>query len=160
MVLMNRSGLIRKPGLWFERKFFSVEIPSTSLTAFVQWLPPICVRSVAATRHLTHSFSGSTTRQTSFPHCLHLPRSIKVLSFISAVSRRIVTEPRHLLQKTLSRIFFWAHSGIFFQRSRACGVNVFSGWIGCSIFTFLPRIVQHRITLIESIMVIKGIYGW
>ncbi len=65
------------------------------------------------------------------------------MPFISAVSRRIGTEPRHLPQKTLSRIFFWTHSGIFFHRRRACGVNVSPGSIGCIIFLFHPCKVRY-----------------
>ena len=38
----------------FYGEFLSVEIPSTSLTTFIQWLPPIVVRSVAATRHFNN----------------------------------------------------------------------------------------------------------
>lgn len=86
-----------------------------------------------------HSSSGSTTRQMSFPQFLQFPRRIRSLPLISAVSRRIVTEPRHLRQKTLSRIFFCAHSGIFFHRHCASGVKVSSGWIGRTIFLFQPN---------------------
>ena len=88
---------------------------------------------------LIHSYSGSTTRQMSFPQCWHFPRRIRSLPSISAVSRRIVTEPRHLPQKTLSRIFFWAHSGIFSHRLCPSGVKVSPGWIGCIIFLFQPN---------------------
>ena len=68
------------------------------------------------------------------------------MPFISAVSRTIGTEPRHRRQKTLSSIFFCAHSGIFSHRRRASGVNGSPGSIGCIIFLFhsvLCDILHH-----------------
>jgi len=94
---------------------------------------------------ITYSSSDSTTRQMSFPHCLHLPRRTKALPFISAVSRRIVTGPRHLLHRTLSRIFFWVNSGIFLQRRRASGVNLSSGCIASTIFLFQLRTICNNL---------------
>jgi hypothetical protein len=70
-----------------------------------------------------YSFSGSTRRQMSFPQCRHLPLRISASCFISAFSRTMGTEPKHLPQNTLERILRCAHSGISFQRFWASGVK-------------------------------------
>ena len=92
-----------------------------------------------ATETCIHSSSGSTTRQILFPQFWHFPRRIRSLPSISALLRRIVTEPRHLAQKTLSRILFWAHSGIFSHRHLASGVKGSLGRISRIIFLFQPK---------------------
>lgn len=97
-----------------------------------------------------YSSSGSTTRQISFSQCEHLPRRTRLWPFSSAVSRTILTEPRHLPQKTLSRIFCCAHSGIFSHRSLACGVNLPLDRLDSFIFLFQFSFLSFLLYMLQQ----------
>ncbi len=83
---------------------------------------------------LAHSGSGSTTLQTFPPQSLHLPRRTRSSPIISAVSRTIVTDPRHRPHQTLSRAFSLAHRGILSHRCAASGANKSMGQVGFIIW--------------------------